>query len=416
MKKKFDIIINTLFRTDNAYSSVSLSMAKEFAKTHRVFYLNHPYSVKDMYTERNSPFLRQRLPNILRGKLHYEKLPEIPENFWAVTPPPTVPVNFLNEGFVYDTFYRYNQNLMVKAVRQIVKDHKLTDFIYLTCYDPFFLPVLPKDVGAALSIYQCIDDISTEAYVSKHGVRLEAEAVGKSDIALVTSTNLHRFYKPIQPHTHIIHNAVDISIFKNLYYRNDIERPAEIAHVKNKIIGFIGNLDPIRTDYPLMKHLALAHPDKTLLLVGPNNAPELAELGIDKLPNVIMTGAKKIYEVPLYLKFIDVAILPSLLNKMSKSVYPLKINEYLAAGKSCIATNFSEDIRAFSPTIRIAQSHEDFAQLINDAADDYSSQKVAERMRIAEGNTWGDRIREFWSIVEAHLEPQSEKKSIVLNS
>ena len=32
MRKKYDIIINTLFRSDNAFSSVSLSFAKEMAK------------------------------------------------------------------------------------------------------------------------------------------------------------------------------------------------------------------------------------------------------------------------------------------------------------------------------------------------------------------------------------------------
>ena len=414
MRKKYDIIINTLFRSDNAFSSVSLSFAKEMAKTHRVFYVNHPYSVKDIWDLRRNEKLKQRLPTILRGGVFYEKLETIPENFVVATPPPTIPINFLSNNSLYETMYRYNKQVLLRAIKKVIADNNIKDYIYMTCYDPFFVPVLPKEMGAALNIYQCIDDISTEAYVAKHGVRLEEQAAKESDITLVTSTNLWRHFRQIQPETHIMHNAVDISIFKNLYYRN-IERPAEIKDVKTKIIGFTGNLDNVRLDYRLMRRLAEGHPDKTLLLVGPINSPEVYSEGLDKMPNVILTGAKTIYEVANYLKYMDVVILPSLLNKMSRSVYPLKINEYLAAGKSAIATSFSDDIRSFQPHIRIAESHDHFVSLIDEAIGDYSETKVRQRMAIGESNTWGDRVNEFWGIVDTFLE-KKEKKAEVFQS
>lgn len=415
MRKQYDIILNTLFRTDNSYSSVSLSFAKEMAKTHRVFYINHPYSIKDIIDNRKNAVLKKRLPHIVKGKAHYEQVKDIPNNFIATTPPPTIPINFLSEGALYNGFYRLNRNLVLKTVQQVIDDFKLKDFIYMTCFDPFFAPVLPKSMGAALNIYQCIDDISTEPYVAKHGVRLENQAAIESDITLVTSTNLWKKFVEIQPETYILHNAVDISIFQDLPFR-PFERPTEIAHVKGKIIGFVGNLDPVRTDYTLLRRIAEAHPDKTLMLVGPINSPEVYEKGLDKMPNVILTGAKKIQDVPQYLKFADVAILPSLINKMSKSVYPLKINEYLAGGKACIATNFSDDIRSFSDVIHIAQDHDDFIRLIDVAVDDYSPEKIEKRVAIANTNTWGDRVREFWEIVDKHLEKTQQNTPSVFLS
>jgi teichuronic acid biosynthesis glycosyltransferase TuaH len=398
---KPDIIINTLFRTDNAYSSVSLSFAKAMAKTHRIFYINHPYSVKDLITERHNAKVKERLPNIIRGKMHYETLEEIPHNFIAATPPPTLPINFLPNGFLYKTLYRYNREMVAKTVRQVIKDFQLKDFIYMTCYDPFFLPVLPKEMGAKLSIYQCIDDIATEEYVARHGYRLEIEAAKESDITLVTSTNLCKKFKEYQPNTHILHNAVDYTIFKDLAFR-DMERPAEMAHIKGKIIGFVGNLDPIRTDYPLLKKVAEYHKDKTLVLVGPINSQEVYDLGLDKMSNVVLTGAKPIINVPQYLKFMDVVLLPSLLNQMTKSVYPLKINEYLAAGKAAVSTNFSDDIRSFKPNIYIGKDHDEFIKLIDIAKDDYAEEKVRARMAVAATNTWDDRVREFWEIIDNH--------------
>ena len=409
--KKYDIIINTLFRSDNEFSSVSLSFAKEMAKTHRVFYINHPYSVKDIWDLRQNQKMRERLPAILRGGVFYEKLKTIPNNFLVATPPPTIPINFLSNNGLYKMMYEYNKQVLLRAINKVIQDNEIQDFIYLTCYDPFFVPVLPKEMGAALNIYQCIDDISTEPYVAKHGVRLEEQAAKESDITLVTSTNLWRHFLKIQPETYIMHNAVDISIFKNLYYRN-IERPDEIKDVKTKIIGFTGNLDDVRLDYRLLRRLAEAHTDKTLLLVGPINSPEVYSEGLDKMPNVILVGAKTINEVPNYLKFMDVAILPSLINKMSRSVYPLKINEYLAAGKSAIATSFSDDIRSFQPHIRIANDHEHFVILIDEAIADYSEVKVQQRMAIGESNTWGDRVNEFWDIVDTFLEKKQNSVEI----
>ena len=158
-----------------------------------------------------------------------------------------------------------------------------------------------------------------------------------------------------------------------------------------------------------MRKIAEAHPDKTLLLVGPINSPEVYEQGLDKMPNVILAGGKKIYDVPKYLKYMDVCILPSLINKMSKSVYPLKINEYLAGGKAIIATNFSEDIRGFSEYIHIAQDHDDFIRLIDVAKHDYSTEKIEKRMLMASKNTWGDRVREFWENIDVHLEKKATK-------
>ena len=411
MVKNYDFIINTLFRTTNSYSSVSLSFAKEMAKTNRVFYVNHPYSYRDIWSDRKEESVKRNLSNFLTQKTTIEHLPEIPNNFVAYTPPATIPINQLSEGKLYDTLHRRNQKVVLNTVKKIIKENSLKDFIYLTCFDPFFLPVLPQNLGAAYSVYQCIDDISTEPYVAKHGVRLEEQAAHDSDFTIVTSTKLWRHFKEIQPETYILHNAVDISIFKDCARKN-FERPEEIKHVTNKIIGFVGNLDSVRIDYPLLKSIALSHTDKTLLLIGPINSPEVSAIGLDTLPNVILTGGKKIYDIPQYLKFMDVAILPSLLNKMSLSVYPLKINEYLAAGKSIIATNFSEDIRSFSNLIHIANSHEHFNSLINNAITDYSEEKIMERERVANTNTWGDRVRQFWEILELHQKAVSNQLSV----
>ncbi|HRE53106.1 MAG TPA: hypothetical protein PK339_16935, partial [Flavitalea sp.] len=54
-----DIICFSLSRWDAPISSPALSLAKEFAKHNRVFYIDHPFSWKDLITERNTPQVRR---------------------------------------------------------------------------------------------------------------------------------------------------------------------------------------------------------------------------------------------------------------------------------------------------------------------------------------------------------------------
>jgi len=244
-----------------------------------------------------------------------------------------------------------------------------------------------------------IDDISENSYTVKHGLELERNAIQNADVTIVTSRELRNLWKKDANEIHIVHNAADLEIFERTLSEK-FERPEEIKNINTKIIGFVGNLDDLRVNYPLMKKIAEVHSDKTLLLVGPINNNEVYELGMDKMPNIIFTGSKDIRDLPRYLQYMDVAIIPFLLNKLTKSIYPLKINEYLSAGRSVIATNFSEDIRTFSDVIHIAESEEDFVNLIDKAIDEHSEEKIKKQVEVANTNTWEARVNQVWDIVE----------------
>ncbi|MEM8906893.1 MAG: glycosyltransferase, partial [Bacteroidota bacterium] len=319
-------------------------MAKEFAKSHRVFYINHPYSIKDYFSELQAHPARKTA--LRRGQVRYEQDEQMPDQFYSVIPPLTLPVNKLPKSWLYRTAAAFNHRQLHHTVRQIIKDHQVKHYLYLNCFDPFFAPILPPDLNASLYIYQCVDDISQNQYTARHGTYLEEKAIAAADLTLVTSKELFRLKSPLTPNIHILNNAADTSNFQKALHI-DYPKPQEIAAIKGKIIGYIGNLDELRVNYPLLKQVALAHPDKTLVLVGPINNSIYQEIGLDQLPNVRFTGGKSIEALPPYLRYFDCTIIPFHCNTLTKSIYPLKINEYLAAGKAVVATNFSPDIESF---------------------------------------------------------------------
>lgn len=405
-----DVVFFTLFRTDNPYSSISLSMAKELAKTQRVFYVNHPYSLKDLVRGwlSGDQALRARLPLLLRGKVGYERLETIPDNFIAVQPPPTLPINWLPKGWIYNFFQRLNNGIVLRAIRQTLRDHQVGKFIYVNCYDPFYAGWLPSEMGAELCFYHCIDDITQNPYTARHGGDLEQEAVRHADVTLVTSTNLKKLKQDTpglaasKAAGRIVNffNAADTSVFQKAWTEK-FPRPTELEGREGKVIGFIGNLDELRIDYALLTDVAMTHPDKTLLLVGPVNSPEPKANGLDKLPNVVFTGSRSLDQLPAYLQHMDCVLIPFLCNTLTRSIYPLKINEYLAAGKPVVSTSFSDDIRSFANCIYITEGHEEFTGTIERAIYENNAEREEVRVRTANANTWEARIRQLWKIVES---------------
>ncbi len=411
MYRDLDIIYFTLFPWDHPYSSVSLSFAKEFAKNNRIFYVNHPYSLKDFAGNFNSKMAKERRGHLLTNKMRYEKIEGVSENIIGIHPPLTLPINWLSEGGLYKSLSAYNNKIILNTIKNVIKDYKLDNFIFLNCFNPYFAGALPKDFGQIVNIYQNIDDMSEEPYTAKHGARLEREVATAADIVTVTSTNLWELMSPYNDEVHIVHNAADISNFERVIHEK-FEKPEEIKHVTGKVIGFVGNLDHCRIDYPLLKKVAEKHSDKTILLVGPINNTEYKEIGLDQLPNIIFAGSKDITELPRYLQHMDCTMIPFLCNTLTKSIYPLKINEYLAAGKAVISTSFSKDIRGFADYIYLAENHEKFLNLIDLALAENSEEKIQSRNALARTNTWAARVEEFWKILEDYMMKKKKLHSV----
>ncbi len=410
MDKNFDIIYLSLFRWNGPYSSISEAMSKELSLNNRVFYINHPYSYKDYFSELKRPEDQGKKSGLQSGKV---QMTEVYPNVISITTPLTYPINFISPGKIYDYLYQRNQKIVLDAIREIIKKYDVKRFVYLNCFDPFYVPVLPKEFGAKMSIYQCVDDMAVSEYTIRHGVRLETEAIKQADATTCTSRELHRLKSPHSKNCHIVHNAAETSIFEKAMHQ-DLARPKELLEVKGKIIGFIGNMDALRVDYPLIKTIAERNPEKTLVLVGPVNNTEIDSLGIRNMPNVIMPGPKNITELAPYLKCFDCAIIPFICNTLTRSIYPLKINEYLASGRPVISSKFSEDIESFGEHIYLSADHEEFLNNINLAIAENTPEKMQERLEVAQSNDWHSRINQVWSIVNDHLnEKKKEFKKVV---
>jgi len=397
MNRDCDLICFTLSRWDAAISSPALALAKEFARHNRVFYVEHPFTWKDYFQLKNTDGVKRRKEALLWGKNIYSNPSSLPENLTVVTPELTLPINFLPPGKLYGWLSKINDNIVLKVIRRLISDYKLKEFIYINFFDPYYLRKLPGDIKPLRTIYQSMDDISQVDYSRRHGLKLEEEIIRNADYTLCTSKELTRLKSQFSPNVYFHPNAADVETFTTAMTKK-LPRPKELENIKHKIIGFTGSIE-YRSDFDLLKKIANYHQDKVLFFVGPINTEEHKSVGLDKMPNVVFAGSKNINELPAFLQHFDCTIIPYRKTVLTKSIYPLKINEYLAAGKPVVATNFSEDIYSFRDVAYVVDTHEEFVETIDRAISENNEERQLARMKVATQNTWKARVEQFWRIV-----------------
>ncbi|RYE31337.1 MAG: glycosyltransferase family 1 protein [Sphingobacteriaceae bacterium] len=392
----YDIFILAQSRWDNSYSSVAYCLAKEFSKHNRVFYIDHPHSVKDIIKQyRNGNKIKSRLPALLFGQKKYQKIAGLPDSFTVVVPKVTLSINWLNDGWLYSFLSKLNDKIVLSALAKTIKDYHVKKYIFINSFDPYYFRSFPSSIKPAINIYQTIDDITQEKYIARHGTRLEKEALVKADINFATSKELTKLMAKFTDKVYCLPNAADFTLFQQAA-NSPLTKPKELEGITQKVICYTGAIGS-RIDFELLKKIASYHHDKLLLLVGPIDDKLYKSCGLEHFPNVRFAGQKKITALPAYLQYAHCTIIPFKYSVLTKSIYPLKINEYLTAGKPVVTTAFSEDIIDFKDVVYLSETEEDFVHNIQKAIDEDSAEKKTARFTKAKNNSWEARVNQFWN-------------------
>ncbi len=179
--------------------------------------------------------------------------------------------------------------------------------------------------------------------------------------------------------------------------------PPEYASLPRPLIGYAGGIDD-RLDFEAIRSLADRFAGGSLVFVGPLS-PRLSERGHEALrsrPNIHLLGPRPRLELPGYVRYLDVALMPYADSPWIRHAAPLKLWEYLYAGPPLVGTA-CEDLRHYPPPlVHYSETGKMAVQLVEDALRDPSS-GAQQRRAFALANTWDDRARELDELVAAHL-------------
>lgn len=403
--KGLPIFMISMSRWDGDISSASWSLAKVFGRTNPTYYIDYPYTYADVWRERKLPSVKTRMQALLNGKNYLNPIPDQPPLLMAATPRAVLPLQSIPRGVLYNLINHINNKAIASLIHKICALKGYKEFLFINSFNPVYLQELPKYLQPILSVYQSRDAIEA---ISENGLYGEITCVKNYDLSIATSTKL---CENISNRTgkKVVHfpNGGDVTLFKTAIEKV-LPRPQELENISGPIVGYTGAVCQ-RVDYELLARLANDHPDKTIVMVGPRQDKKYSSINLDTIPNLIMTGPKKLHELPAYLQYFDCAILPFRYTTLTAGIYPLKINEYLAAGKAIVSTNFSNDVASFKEHIWLAQTHDDFSNAINTAISQNDMALKLKRLAVATANSWENRVQYFWQLAYSTYQSLNSK-------
>lgn len=257
----------------------------------------------------------------------------------------------------------------------------------------------------AFAVYDVVDDYAEQAGPDPRRRALVARAndgaARLSRVVFATTRTLEQRLRELNPRTHLVRNVGDYEHFAAAADRS--LAPPELRDLPAPVLGFAGSLTPEKVDFALLEELALARPDWTLVLLGPA-APEsrdaLARLA--RLPNLHRVGGVPYAELPRYVAAFDVALIPYAANAYTRCCFPLKLFEYLAAGKAVVATGLP-DLAGMEPDVLLVEGAAAFERAVTESLARAGDADRARRAAIASQNTWETRASRLLGLVETEL-------------
>jgi glycosyltransferase involved in cell wall biosynthesis len=361
------------------------------AKKNRVFFMDQPISPLSFYTGvRKRSAVWQQFKRWLRGPR------QVADNVWAGAPPPILPfrtnrvVNALNAAII--------RRWLGGCARRL----GFRDAIYWN-FEPG-LPNLGRGVKPALSVFHCVDDFSAIPYWwhnSANQMGLEEACCREADVVICTGRKLVESRRAFNENIHFVPEGADVQAFVAAASA-EVAVPDSMASLPGKMIVYVGVID-FRLDVPLIEYMAERRPEWSFALVGPMKGDTMDVAKLKSLPNVHFLGRQKLEDVPAFVKGMDVTLIPYVLNDYTHHIFPLKLYEYMGAGKPIVATAMEEMLPYEGEEMAIGRSPEEFLAKVDDALATDSSEKADARRRAASTETWDHRVEAVSAIIEPLL-------------
>jgi glycosyltransferase involved in cell wall biosynthesis len=224
-----------------------------------------------------------------------------------------------------------------------------------------------------------------------------ATVAQRADLILTTAETTGSLWQHARGLVQHVPNGVDAAAFKGSF-----PVPVPLQAIPRPRLGYVGVMQE-RIDADLMLDMSHRFPEAHFVFAGPIFGSRSYFAPLMARPNVHFLGAVPYADVPAYLAHMDVCLLPHTQNALTASMNPLKLYEYLAAGRPVVATPVPPTER-FKDVIHIAGTPSAFARAIADAiaeADDPACR--SRRQAVARANDWSLRVHEIWRLIQQAL-------------
>ncbi len=387
------------------YQKPAVQLMTELAARHRVLFVDYQYTVKDLALALVG---RAKVPvqEVLRLKNPLtKKTVANGAEVYVWVPPLALVVNWMPDS-LHDFFMKWNAGWLVKSLRRVLGKLDAKRPLVINSFNPVWgLPMLGQ-LNELGTIYYCYDEITAEKWIARHGGRYERDYLPKVDAVVTTSKTLQFSKGELQPNAFCVKNGANYSLFSKA------SQLALTADRNKKIVGYLGTADN-RLNLDLLEYCLKTLPDVTFQFIGRVTDPKVTER-LASYPNVEFIKPVPPQDLPPLLAKLHAGIIPFECNEHTYTIYPLKINEYLAAGIPVVSTRFSI-LDDFEGIVDLTNDPAEFVKSIRAAVNGTSPARVQQFIQTAETNSWERRALEFEEVIRQvlHSKPDAAGARLV---
>lgn len=231
-------------------------------------------------------------------------------------------------------------------------------------------------------VYDCMDHHDGFGDTRESLLALEKTLLGKAELTITTSGWLDQAVAEHTSRRTLIRNAGEYAHFSKApdsIYRDPLNR---------RIIGYYGAIAEW-FDLDLVEAIAKHHPECCVLLIGADTVNAESRLG--RLSNIVFTGEVAYNRLPYYLYSFNVCLLPFKVVPLTLATNPVKVYEYLSAGKPVVSVDLPE-MAQFDGLAYVAADQAQFLNAIDTILDQPEPDDLIQRRRFfAQSQTWKHR-------------------------
>lgn len=254
--------------------------------------------------------------------------------------------------------YIFRKEPIIRSINDASLLLKLENRV-LFLFNPLSTGVIGK-LGEKLVVFDALDNwIRHLEMKDRRGWIARGYEIIKREACVIfaNSENTQKLMENPKTKPILVTNGVDKNFFK--VKENII--PEDIKNIPKPIIGYAGKIAK-RINVELLKFIASELPNFSFVLIG-----QFLDKGwiksLFKYKNIFFLGDKHYSELPYYLNNFDICIIPHNLGSLESGEDPIKLYEYLAAGKPVVATNVINN-NLFKYGVSVASCKEFFLKQI----------------------------------------------------
>jgi glycosyltransferase involved in cell wall biosynthesis len=254
--------------------------------------------------------------------------------------------------------------------------------------------VLVDLLDPELVVYHCVDDIAAQEGIdSASFAAAERRFAHRADLVIASAPALAGRMRELSGNVLYAPNVADTGRFATALEPGPID--PQLAALQEPRIVFVGAIAENKVDFELLLAVAVAHRDWTLALVGAVGLgyPQTDVSLLSAQPNVHFLGVRTQENLPAVLRGAAAGVIPYRASRLTASIFPMKVYEYLAAGLPVVATGLPAltDIEA----VELVEGADQVVAALERALAADSPYARRARSDAARGHSWDARLDEI---------------------